>query len=102
MKKVAVTGGAGYIGSHTVIELLNHGFIPVIIDDFSNSDERVLSGLEEILGYAPTVYRCDCTNYEELKKVFVNERPDAVIHFAAFKAVGESTEQPIRYYTRLK
>lgn len=98
MKKVAVTGGAGYIGSHTVIELLNHGFIPVIIDDFSNSDERVLSGLEEILGYAPMVYRCDCTNKEELKKVFVSERPDAVIHFAAFKAVGESTEQPIRYY----
>jgi UDP-glucose 4-epimerase len=98
MKKVAVTGGAGYIGSHTVVELLNHGFIPVIIDDFSNSDERVLSGLEEILGFAPILYRCDCTNYEELKKVFVSERPDAVIHFAAFKAVGESTEQPIRYY----
>jgi len=98
MKKVLVTGGAGYIGSHTVIELLNHGFIPVIVDDFSNSDKRVLKGLEEILGFTPPVYRCDCTNKTELKKVFEAEMPDAVIHFAAFKAVGESTVQPIRYY----
>ena len=98
MKKVLVTGGAGYIGSHTVIELLNHGFIPVIVDDFSNSDKRVLRGLEEILGFAPSLYRCDCTDKAALKRVFETEMPDAVIHFAAFKAVGESTEQPVRYY----
>ncbi|MFM7726793.1 MAG: UDP-glucose 4-epimerase GalE, partial [Flavobacteriales bacterium] len=98
MKKVLVTGGAGYIGSHTVVELLNHGYIPVIVDNFSNSDERVLSGLEEILGFKPVLYHCDCTNSEEFRKVFEAETPDAVIHFAAFKAVGESTEQPVRYY----
>ena len=98
MKKVLVTGGAGYIGSHTVVELLNHGYIPVIVDDFSNSDERVLSGLEEILGFQPVIYRCDCTITADFRKVFQTELPDAVIHFAAFKAVGESTEQPIRYY----
>ena len=98
MIKVLVTGGGGYIGSHTVIELLNHGFLPVIVDNFSNSDERVIGGLEEILGYTPALYRCDCTDKEALRSVFQNEMPDAVIHFAAFKAVGESTEQPIRYY----
>jgi UDP-glucose 4-epimerase len=98
MKKVLVTGGAGYIGSHTVIELFNHGFIPVIVDNFSNSDERVLQGLEEILGFKPVVYRTECADYTSLKRVFRDENPDAVIHFAAFKAVGESTEQPTRYY----
>ncbi len=98
MKKVLVTGGAGYIGSHTIVELLNNGFIPVIVDNFSNSDERVLAGLEEILGFMPTLYRCDCTDKEQLHKVFTTEMPDSVIHFAAYKAVGESTEHPLRYY----
>ena len=98
MKKVLVTGGAGYIGSHTVVELFNHGFIPVIVDNFSNSDERVLQGLEDILGFKPILYRSDCADYQSLKDVFQAETPDAVIHFAAFKAVGESTEQPTRYY----
>jgi len=98
MKKVLVTGGAGYIGSHTVVELLNNGYIPVIIDNFSNSDERVLSGLEELLGFTPILYRLDCTDKASLRIVFQQELPDAVIHFAAFKAVGESTEQPINYY----
>ena len=98
MKKVLVTGGAGYIGSHTVVELFNSGFIPVIVDNFSNSDERVLQGLEAILGFKPVLHTCDCIDYEALKQVFSLEKPDAVIHFAAFKAVGESTQQPIRYY----
>jgi UDP-glucose 4-epimerase len=98
MKKVLVTGGAGYIGSHTVVELFNHGFIPVIVDNFSNSDERVLLGLEDILGFKPILYRSDCADYHSLKEVFRAETPDAIIHFAAFKAVGESTQQPTRYY----
>jgi UDP-glucose 4-epimerase len=98
MKKVLVTGGAGYIGSHTVVELFNHGFIPVIVDNFSNSDERVMQGLENILGFKPILYKADCADYSSLKEVFREETPEAVIHFAAFKAVGESTEQPIRYY----
>jgi UDP-glucose 4-epimerase len=98
MKKVLVTGGAGYIGSHTVVELINHGFIPVIVDNFSNSDQRVVQGLQDILGFQPILYKCDCADYSALKEVFQAEIPDAVIHFAAFKAVGESTQQPIRYY----
>ena len=98
MKKVLVTGGAGYIGSHTVIELLNNGYIPVIVDNFSNSDERVMLGLEEILGFSPILYKADCCDRIEMEKVFKAENPDAVIHFAAFKAVGESTEKPTLYY----
>ncbi len=98
MKKVLVTGGAGYIGCHTVVELLNHDFIPIIIDNFSNTDERILQGLEEILGFMPIVYRTDCTDYKAMHEVFSLEKPDAVIHFAAFKAVGESTAHPLKYY----
>jgi UDP-glucose 4-epimerase len=98
MKKVLVTGGAGYIGSHTVVELLNNGYIPVIVDNFSNSDEKVIEGLEEILGFRPILYKADCCNRMELEKVFQSENPDAVIHFAAYKAVGESTEKPTVYY----
>jgi len=98
MKKALVTGGAGYIGSHTVVELLNHDFIPIIVDNFSNTDERILQGLEEILGFMPVVYRTDCTDHKAMHAVFTAERPDAVIHFAAFKAVGESTALPLKYY----
>ncbi len=98
MKKVLVTGGAGYIGSHTVVELCNDDFIPVIVDNFSNTDDRILDGLQELLGYSPVLYRVDCTDYERLKVVFASELPDAVIHFAAYKAVGESTEHPLKYY----
>jgi UDP-glucose 4-epimerase len=99
MKKVLVTGGAGYIGSHTVIELCNDDFIPVIVDNFSNTDDRILDGLHKLLGYSPELYRVDCTDYNALKAVFSTERPDAVIHFAAFKAVGESTTLPLKYYS---
>lgn len=98
MKKVLVTGGAGYIGSHTVVELFNHDFIPVIVDNFSNTDERILEGLEQILGLRPVLHRIDCSDYTALKTVFEQELPDAVIHFAAFKAVGESAELPLKYY----
>jgi UDP-glucose 4-epimerase len=70
----------------------------VIIDNFSNSDERILSGLEELLGFTPVLYRLDCTDKASMRNVFQQELPDAVIHFAAYKAVGESTEQPINYY----
>jgi UDP-glucose 4-epimerase len=98
MKKVLVTGGAGYIGSHTVIELCNDDFIPVIVDNFSNTDDRILEGLHQLLGYSPELHRVDCTDYNALKAVFSTERPDAVIHFAAFKSVGESTTLPLKYY----
>jgi UDP-glucose 4-epimerase len=98
MKKILVTGGAGFIGSHTVIELLHSGFEPVIMDDFSNSDERALDGLQKICGRKLIVYKLDCTSEENLQKVFSEQNPIAVIHFAAYKAVGESVENPLKYY----
>ncbi len=98
MKKIIVTGGAGFIGSHTVVELVQAGYEPVIIDDFSNSDVRVMDGLKAILGFQPTVYKTDCTNKQELTDIFTKEQPEAVIHFAAFKSVNESVEQPLKYY----
>lgn len=98
MRKILVTGGAGFIGSHTVTELIQAGFTPVIIDNFSNTDERILNGLKNILGELPTLYREDCTDASVMERIFQNEKPDAVIHFAAFKAVGESVEQPLKYY----
>jgi UDP-glucose 4-epimerase len=98
MKKIVVTGGAGFIGSHTVAELVRNGYHPVIIDDFSNSDERVLGGLEAIIGQKPLVYRFNCCDDRRLREVFDTHKPDGVIHFAAFKAVGESVEEPLRYY----
>lgn len=98
MKKIIVTGGAGFIGSHTVVELHNAGFVPVIIDDFSNTDERILDGIQKILGFIPTLYRVNCADKQAMTSIFESEKPDAVIHFAAFKAVGESVEQPLKYY----
>ena len=98
MKKIIVTGGAGFIGSHTVVELINEGYTPVIVDDFSNTDERILSGLAKILGTIPTFYRVDCADRSAMSKIFNDEKPNAIIHFAAFKAVGESVEQPLKYY----
>ncbi|NMM49811.1 UDP-glucose 4-epimerase GalE [Marinigracilibium pacificum] len=97
--KILVTGGAGYIGSHTVVELRKAGYIPVIIDNFSNSDPAVISQLEKITGEPTIFYALDCNNTENLKKVF-RENPEitGVIHFAAFKAVGESVAEPIKYY----
>jgi UDP-glucose 4-epimerase len=98
MKSVLVTGGAGFIGSHTVVELVNAGFRPIILDDFSNADDRVLFGLEQILGTHVKVYRLNCLDRIALERILSEEEIDSVIHFAAFKAVGESVENPLRYY----
>jgi UDP-glucose 4-epimerase len=98
MKSVLVTGGAGFIGSHTVVELVNAGFKPIILDDFSNADDRVLFGLEQILGTNVKVYRLNCLDRIALERILVDEKIDSVIHFAAFKAVGESVENPLKYY----
>ncbi len=98
MNKILVTGGAGFIGSHTVCELVQAGYTPIIVDDFSNSDERILTGLRSILGNDPILYRFDCTNENLMREVFQKEKPTAAIHFAAFKAVGESVENPLKYY----
>jgi UDP-glucose 4-epimerase len=98
MKSVLVTGGAGFIGSHTVVELVHAGFRPVILDDFSNADDRVLFGLEQILGTNVKVYRVNCLDRIALERILSEEQIDSVIHFAAFKAVGESVENPLKYY----
>lgn len=95
---ILVTGGAGFIGSHTVVALAEAGFRPVIIDDFSNSDRKVLEGLRNILGYEVPCYPKNCNDHDTLLEIFRQEKIQGVIHFAAFKAVGESMEVPLRYY----
>ena len=97
--KILVTGGAGYIGSHTCVELLNAGYDVVIIDNLSNSKEDAVLKIEEITGKKVTFYEGDILNAETLKAMFEKEQVDAVIHCAAFKAVGESVVKPIEYYT---
>src|SRR3546814_8509856 len=99
MSKILVTGGTGYIGSHTVVELINAGHEPVIIDDLSNSEASVLDGIEAITGRRPAFYQADAGSREAVEKL-LSEHPDlaAVIHLAAFKAVGESVQKPLAYY----
>ncbi|MBN7810637.1 UDP-glucose 4-epimerase GalE [Algoriphagus sp. H41] len=98
MKKILITGGAGYIGSHTAVELLKAGMEPIILDDLSNSDEKVLDRLEEITGKRLIFYKGDCNDKSMLESIAKEHKLEGVIHFAAFKAVGESTEQPLKYY----
>jgi UDP-glucose 4-epimerase len=98
MKKILVTGGTGYIGSHTVVELINSGFEPVIIDNFSNSNAEMLSRLETLTGKSILFYEGDCCDEAFIESLFSNHQFSGVIHFAAFKAVGESVEQPLNYY----
>ncbi len=99
MKKVIVTGGAGFIGSHTVVELLAAGYEPVIVDDLRNSDERVLAGLAAITGRSVRWHRIDCNDAAAFDRVFAEEGAvHGVIHFAAYKAVGESVAEPLKYY----
>ncbi|MCR5887981.1 UDP-glucose 4-epimerase GalE [Hymenobacter sp. J193] len=97
--KILVTGGAGYIGSHAVVELYEAGFQPVIVDDFSNSQESSVRGIEAILGVRVACHHIDCGDAEALRAVFAEEGSlRGVIHFAAFKAVGESVQKPLAYY----
>ena len=96
--KVLVTGGTGYIGSHTVVELINNGYDVVVVDNFSNSKPIVLDRLKEITGRSIKFYELDLCEKENLKKVFDENKIDAVIHFAGYKAVGESVSKPLMYY----
>lgn len=96
--KVLVTGGAGFIGSHTTVELIEAGYEVVIVDDLSNSEEDVIEGITEITGVPVDFEEVDCTDKAALDEVFFKYKFDAVIHFAAFKAVGESVENPLMYY----
>ncbi len=98
MKKILVTGGLGFIGSHTVVELQNEGFDVVIIDNLSNTTISVLESITEITGKKPDYYNLDVRSKSDLKTFFDNNKVDGIIHFAAFKAVGESMEKPLDYY----
>lgn len=98
-KKVLVTGGTGYIGSHTVVELIAEGFDVVVTDNLYNSDITVLDGIHAITGVTPKFYDYDICDVTKLDEVFAAEgRIDAIIHFAAYKAVGESVRKPLDYY----
>lgn len=97
--KILVTGGTGFIGSHTVVELHNAGFEPIIVDNLDNSEVSVLTGLKQIIGYTPKFYQEDCNDASALKKIFNLEKTiTGIIHFAAHKAVGESVQLPLKYY----
>lgn len=97
-KNILVTGGMGYIGSHTVIKLVEYGYNPIIIDNLSNSSEKVLPRIEKITGKKIAFIKGDVCNEKDLEKVFSQYDIDAVIHFAGLKAVGESVKKPIEYY----
>ena len=96
--KVLVTGGLGYIGSHTVIELIDNGMDVIIIDNLSNSKEEVHERLENITGKNIPLYIGDVCDKDLLRKIFIDEGIDSVIHFAGYKAVGESVMKPLKYY----
>lgn len=98
MSKILITGGAGYIGSHTAVELLKNGEELVIVDNFSNSSPEVLEKIKKITGKDFKFYELDLLDEEKLDSVFKENKIEAVIHFAGLKAVGESVEKPIEYY----
>ncbi len=95
---ILVTGGAGYIGSHTCVELLDNGYEIIVVDNLSNSKEEVLDRVRSITGKDFSFYKADLLNKEALEHIFAENSIDAVIHFAGLKAVGESVEQPLKYY----
>lgn len=95
---ILVTGGLGYIGSHTVVELIKNGYEVVIIDNLSNSKRSVIDILEKITGKRIKVYISDVCNKEALRQIFSENRIEGVIHFAGYKAVGESVQKPLMYY----
>ena len=98
MKKILVTGGTGYIGSHTVIELINKGYDPIIFDNLYNSKLEVLDRIKKITGKKPKFIKGDLLKKSDLEKLFKENDFDSVIHFAGLKAVGESVELPLNYY----
>ena len=98
MSTILVTGGTGFIGSHTAVTLLSEGYDVVIADNLSNSSEKVIGRIREITGRSPVFCRTDIRDREGLRKIFTEHRIDAVINFAGYKAVGESVRKPLMYY----
>src|ERR1700761_2320710 len=98
MAKILVTGGMGFIGSHTVVELVNAGYEPVIVDNLVNSHPKILEQLTKIIGFAPAFHQIDLCDEHAVRNLSVAE-PDitGIIHFAAYKAVGESVKLPLKY-----
>ena len=96
--KILVTGGAGYIGSHTCVELLNEGYEVVIVDNLDNSNAKAVDRIEQITGKKVTFYEKDIRDKEAMNDIFGREKPECVIHFAGLKAVGESVQKPLEYY----
>ena len=97
-KYVLVTGGAGYIGSHTVVALVENGYTPIILDDFRNANRIVVDGLTKILGFLPEIIEVDVCDDNALRAIFQKYSFEGIIHFAAYKAVGESVQNPLKYY----
>lgn len=98
MKRILVTGGAGYIGSHTCVELIKKGYEVVVVDNYVNSSEESIKRVEKITGKEVKIYNADVRNKSALDKIFTEQKIDWVIHFAGLKAVGESCAKPIEYY----
>ena len=95
---VLLTGGAGYIGSHTAVELMRKGRDVIIVDDLSNSSADVIDRIEQIIGRRPVFYQADVADKAAMERIFRETSPEAVVHFAGFKAVGESVQKPVAYY----
>ena len=98
MKTIFLAGGAGYIGSHTAVELLNAGYEVVVADNYSNSSPEAIRRVEQITGKSVKLYEADIRDNAKLKEIFCENKIDAVIHFAGLKAVGESVKKPVMYY----
>jgi len=98
MATILVTGGMGYIGSHTTVELMAAGYDVISVDNLSNSERSVMEGIESIAGRKPEFHELDCTDIDAMDSLFAGRKIDAIIHFAASKAVGESVDEPLKYY----
>ena len=95
---ILLTGGLGYIGSHTCVSLIEKGYDVIILDNLANSKIEVLGAIKQITGKQPKFYACDLLDYKATRKIFEENQIQSIVHFAGFKAVGESVAKPLEYY----